>query len=141
MGQITCVCLAHPTGDEESVRLVDGRDSSEGRVEIRVNGTWGTICDPNFSLYDAQVICRVLGYDRAERVNQSNGFGAGEHPPMFALECTGVEESVLDCLTINSSCGPAASAGVKCFHGQCMHGWKNSAFTLHIFIVCACAVA
>ena len=133
----------HSTGDKDSVivRLVDGRDSSEGRVEIKVNGTWGTICDHHFSLYDAQVICRVLGYDGAERVNQSNGFGDGEYPPLFALECTGVEKSVLECLTINSSCLPgASSAGVKC-HGQCMHGWQNSPFTLHVFIVCARAVA
>ena len=46
----------------DDVRLVGGNYPYEGRVELLVNGTWGTICDTNWDVNDAQVICRMLGY-------------------------------------------------------------------------------
>ena len=43
------------------VRLVDGADSSEGRVEICINDEWGTVCDDFWSSSDAEVVCRQTG--------------------------------------------------------------------------------
>ena len=45
-----------------SVRLVGGLSSSEGRAEIQYQGRWGTICDDDWSVEDAAVFCRMLGY-------------------------------------------------------------------------------
>ena len=44
------------------MRLVDGAYSHEGRVEICINGVWGTICDEEWGNNDAKVACRQLGY-------------------------------------------------------------------------------
>ena len=56
--------VAHCTyGD---VRLADGSDSSEGRVEICINNQWGTVCDDVWDNNDAGVVCRQVG-------NYSNG--------------------------------------------------------------------
>ena len=39
-----------------------GSNDREGRVEICVNETWSTICDNGWSINDANVVCRQLGY-------------------------------------------------------------------------------
>lgn len=48
-----------PTG---SIRLVDGPDAYGGRVEVCMGGVWGTVCQGFWSLEDATVACRQLGY-------------------------------------------------------------------------------
>ena len=47
------------------MRLRGGSTPNEGRVEICMNGIWGTVCNYNSdwsSDDNAKVVCRQLGY-------------------------------------------------------------------------------
>ena len=49
------------------VRLADGANKHEGRVEIYYNNEWGTICDDHWTMTEANVTCQSLGFPGAVR--------------------------------------------------------------------------
>ena len=53
--QLVSGCTNH------TIQLVGGWSSNEGRVEICINGVWGTVCDDYWDSSDARVVCRQLG--------------------------------------------------------------------------------
>lgn len=56
----------------------DKRKHNEGRVEVIYNGEWGTVCDDDFSIHAAQVVCRELGYLEAVSWSPSSKYGKGQ---------------------------------------------------------------
>ena len=43
------------------MRLVNGTVTSEGIVEVCLNGVWGSIISSGWNTPDAEVVCRQLG--------------------------------------------------------------------------------
>ena len=95
------------------VRLVDGFNPLEGRVEICLNHAWGTICNNRFSNSDARVICRQLPYDfNGTQVLPISNFTQGTGPIFLdEVGCTGNEERV-------EECGGPAPGLHTCNHSQ-----------------------
>ncbi|XP_038072278.1 uncharacterized protein LOC119740886 isoform X2 [Patiria miniata] len=130
---------------EPRVRLVDGSSSNEGRVEVFVNGSWGTICDDSWGLNDARVICHQLGYSSALRALTSGYFGGnyGLDILLDNVACTGIEETVLDCRHNglgNHNCRHYEDAGVRCEpcdSRPCMNGGTCSSYPAGF--TCRCA--
>nr|KAG5696576.1 hypothetical protein BaRGS_030444 [Batillaria attramentaria] len=85
--------MCNPSGVE--VRII-GDEDYEGRVELKVNGTWGTVCGDYWDKLDAEVVCRQLG-DVAIPVVKGF-FGQGDGPiGMVGTRCTGSEAHLILC--------------------------------------------
>lgn len=54
------------------------RKHNEGRVEVYYKGQWGTVCDDDFSIHAAHVVCREVGYVEAKSWAPSSSYGPGE---------------------------------------------------------------
>ena len=66
------------------LRLVEGENKFEGRIEILHDGIWGTICDDNWDINDANVVCQELLLGNAwDAVKQSRFVGAIFADEMF----------------------------------------------------------
>ncbi|XP_076455166.1 scavenger receptor cysteine-rich domain-containing protein DMBT1-like [Babylonia areolata] len=105
-----------------AVRLVGGTGPNSGRVELRVNGTWGTICDDLFDSRDAGVVCAMLGFPRAGAQAKLRAFfGRGSGPILLDdVQCSGTEESLLQCRAKplgQHNCGHSEDASVICANG------------------------
>ena len=99
------------------VMLVGGAGPYEGRVEIIFKGRHGTVCDYWWSLNDAAVACKMLGYNGAQYPYTSNLVGNGTGEILLdRLQCTGDESSLLACK--HRGIGGDGDVGSYCHHGR-----------------------
>ncbi|XP_061299126.1 lysyl oxidase homolog 3B-like, partial [Pezoporus flaviventris] len=120
----------HPPGPALRVRLAGyPRKHNEGRVELFYNDEWGTICDDDFTLANAHVLCRHLGFVAATGWAHSAKYGKGVGRIWLDnVNCAGGEKSIGDCKHRgwgNSDCSHEEDAGVIC-KDERIPGFKDS---------------
>ncbi|XP_040275435.1 lysyl oxidase homolog 3 isoform X4 [Bufo bufo] len=94
------------------------RKHNEGRIEVFYNQEWGTICDDDFTMENAHILCRHLGFTEATAWTHSAKYGKGiGRIWLDNVICTGKEKSIADCKSRgwgNSDCTHEEDAGVVC---------------------------
>lgn len=97
------------------IRLAGG-NLSAGRVEVYLNGQWGTVCDDDWDIDDANVVCRNIGFKGALSAPKSAAFGEGKGPiHLDSVKCAGDEHSLLACeYKSNPDCEHHEDASVVC---------------------------
>ncbi len=89
-----------------------------GRVEVFYNGQWGTICNDYWTVQDAEVACRQLGYQYAVRTLPSYLVPDGTGKIWLDnVGCRGHEQSLSTCYHLGwgvHNCRHSGDAGVEC---------------------------
>ncbi|KAL0149893.1 hypothetical protein M9458_054799, partial [Cirrhinus mrigala] len=111
MASITCF-------EHLPLRLSGGEGRCSGRLEVYHNAVWGSVCDDQWAISDAQVVCRQLGCGAALWADGNSVFGAGEGVVWLnRVECRGNEIHLWDCplsLKNHTDCSHKEHAGLTC---------------------------
>ena len=115
------ICQGNATSETECIpgdaKLVGGSKVNEGRVEVCIDGFWGTVCEEGWDDEDASVICQQLGLSATGNyttryyiititecevlfvlsANPALGFGEGRGPVISHLSCTSRESNISQC--------------------------------------------
>ncbi|EFN55971.1 hypothetical protein CHLNCDRAFT_22917, partial [Chlorella variabilis] len=112
-----------------TVRLLNGSDTSSGRLEVWHNGTWGTVCKTGFNATDASVACGQmrLGKNGVVAASRSGpAFGPGKGTIWLSqVNCNGRETRIEECWNRGwgtaPNCTHAMDVAVACAPGNARH--------------------
>ncbi|KAM5254798.1 scavenger receptor cysteine-rich type 1 protein M130 [Hipposideros larvatus] len=108
-------------GSDLEMRLKSGETRCSGRIEVKFQGMWGTVCDDNFNMHHASVVCKQLNCGSALSVSSSSIFGEGSGQIWFDdLVCNGNESALWNCKHEGwgkHNCDHSEDAGVICLDG------------------------
>jgi len=148
-------------GNSSSGSTPTGAIYYEGRVEVCINGTFGTICDVGWDQLDAQVACREFGYNWTSFETRAlNGsYFEPRYGPVFLenVMCNGTERFGFQCNTpgpgviSDPECYfPNRSAGVRCIASEysvsfssleiCFASWDKSVNSSKVCWTLGCRV-
>ncbi|KAJ4447016.1 hypothetical protein ANN_09004 [Periplaneta americana] len=113
-----------PPESQIPVRLIGGRRSEEGRLQVRIDGKWGTVCNYGWTMIDAAVVCHQLGLvlnpdDWFLERSETPQAGISERIVLSNVRCTDDDTDITKCPAereneFENSCTHEHDVGVRC---------------------------
>ncbi|XP_037927279.1 protein bark beetle [Teleopsis dalmanni] len=120
------------------VRILGGAGPYEGRLQIYLNGKWGTVCDYGWTVLNAALVCHQLGYTlnpqdwRLLRADMPN-VGTTEDVIVTNVRCTVHDHDITKCRSeqvfrgeFENSCTHENDVGIRCYEGA----WAGLRFSM-----------
>nr|XP_014353573.1 PREDICTED: deleted in malignant brain tumors 1 protein-like [Latimeria chalumnae] len=116
-------CGSYQTGGvicaaEGGIRLQNGTDACQGRLEIFHNGVWGTVCSDGWDMSETSVVCQQLGCGKALGYKHNAYYGQGTGAILMDyVNCNGSEPRLADCSSYGwgiHNCDHSKDIGVIC---------------------------
>lgn len=110
--------------DKSVVRLLGGRTEKEGRLQVKKNGKWGTVCNYGWNMMNAALVCHQLGLvlnpdDWNLERNEIPLAGIAEGIILSNVRCTEEDTDISNCKAeaegeFENSCTHDNDVGIRC---------------------------
>uniref|UniRef100_A0A1A9WLV8 SRCR domain-containing protein n=1 Tax=Glossina brevipalpis TaxID=37001 RepID=A0A1A9WLV8_9MUSC len=120
------------------VRLLGGAGPYEGRLQLFLDGRWGTVCDYGWTVVNAGLVCHHLGYtlnpkDWRLLRSQLPSMGTTEDVIVSNVRCTEHDRDITKCKAehllkgdFENSCSHDNDVGIRCYQGA----WAGVRFSM-----------
>ena len=111
------------------IRLANGTQTTttySGRIEVFINGEWGTVCSDGWYYSSARVVCRELGYPILRNYHilpsHYNSFEEGKEKIWLSkVQCNSRKHSIFECQQSgfgDNDCSHSQDLGITCSTSQ-----------------------
>jgi hypothetical protein len=107
------------------IRLLGGVSETEGRLQVKINQQWGTVCNYGWTVENAALVCQQLGYvlnpdDWFLEPNEIPDAGTAEGVILSNVQCDPIDLDITKCKAetkgnFENSCGHENDVGIRCY--------------------------
>ena len=113
-----------------SARLLGGKTTSQGLVQVNYNNNWGWVCADQWDRQDADVACRMMGFDGSSSSfkKKQESKETNYHYWLNNMQCNGNERSLSSCIHDGlkpHNCEEGQIAGAACKPKGTKHTLKS----------------
>ncbi|KAK5644294.1 hypothetical protein RI129_008139 [Pyrocoelia pectoralis] len=110
------------------IRLLGEKAPTEGRLQVKINKRWGTVCNYGWTIENAALVCHQLGFvlnrdDWNMQRNEIPSAGTSEDVILSNVKCNAFDNDITTCkaediYNFENSCTHENDVGVRCYEGS-----------------------